>query len=279
MSDPVSKHSESADARPSHRGRPIFSRLICVTAVLLSLIIAGLAAGANSGGLTPDTRVITFSSGSGQWVLTTFAQVKPGSEFYFNNQLYRAADSDKPQVVLSADAGRLAEADLPLDKTSRRPEVGDVVQVLGKDLRFVAHAMLSAVPTGETIRFQGIAYTVAADRSLVETRTVFRAATTTLQRIEITKSAWQHIRDGHTVGGTENAGKSIFNPGENIQALIKNAELLTPVPEANGNLKRDFDAGRNIGMDGLGGRQTSTYRVITTQSGKLVTAYPIVPKG
>jgi hypothetical protein len=92
--------------------------------------------------------------------------------------------------------------------------------------------------------------------------------------IAVSASALQHITDRHTVGGAETDGKSIFNAGESITALIKSAEQVSPVPQAGGNLARVCDAGRIIGIDRATGRQTSTYSVITTDSGQLVTAFP-----
>jgi len=102
-------------------------------------------------------------------------------------------------------------------------------------------------------------------------------STTTSQQIEISDSAWQHVLDRHTAGGSMTAGKSVFNAGVDIRALIKNAEQVTPVTEPNGRLKRVVDAGRSIGIDRATGRQTSTYTVITTESGDLVTAFPGLP--
>lgn len=223
------------------------------------------------------TRVLLFLSSTGQWMPATFERALPGNEFFSNNQLYRVVDSDKAQLVANVDAGKLVEADLPYDRTSHRPGASDVVQVLGKDMRFTAHAVLSTVQPGATVRFQGKAYNVRADRTLADTGKVFTAETSALQRIGITASALQHIVDRHTAGGTANTGKSIFNAGQNIGALIKNAELLAPVAQARGNYERVFDAGRIIGTDRATRRSTSTYTVITTQSGKLVTAFPGMP--
>lgn len=221
-----------------------------------------------------NTRIMLFSPS--EWVLSTFEQAKPGNEFYFNNQLYRVVDSDKAQFVLKIDASKLFEADRQYDKISRRPVASDLVQALDKDIRFVEHALLGTVQPGSTVRFQGRAHKVKTDRSLTNTGITFSSAISPLQRIEITRSGLQHIMDRHTIGGTMNAGKSIFNTGENIQALIKDAQLAAPVQQAGGNCQRVFDAGRIIGTDRATGKQTSTYRVITTQSGKLVTAYPVL---
>lgn len=95
--------------------------------------------------------------------------------------------------------------------------------------------------------------------------------------IEISQGALQHIINRHTVGGAENAGKSTFNSGEDIQALIRNAERITPVQQENGKLQRVVDAGRTIGLDRNTSQSTNIYTVITTQAGELVTAFPGMP--
>jgi hypothetical protein len=224
-----------------------------------------------------DAQVMLFSPVAGQWMLAAFEQARPGSEFYSRNQLYRVLDSKSASVVPNINATRLLEADIQLDKASRRPHAGDVVQVLDKDMGFVAHALLEHVRPGAVVRFQGRAYKVKADAGLVNTGVVFSSAAANLQRIEITPSALQHVLDRHTVGGTMTAGKSVFNSGEDIRALIRSAELVDPTPQARGNDQRIVDAGRMIGVDRQTRRQTSTYTVITTSSGKLVTAFPGLP--
>lgn len=216
------------------------------------------------------TRIVMFTPGVGQWAITTFGKAKPGNEFYFSGQLFRAVGSGKAQVSLLVDSAKLFEADRPSDATSRQPRAGDVVQILGQDTRPVSHALYDSVKPGATIRFQGVAYSVSS-QGLAKN---YSSAASRLQRIEITASAWQHVMDRHTPDGAKNAGTSIFYPQVNIRALIKDSELITPVPESNGYVTREFDAGYTIGYQG--NRQTSTYRVVATQSGKLVTAYPIV---
>lgn len=210
-------------------------------------------------------------------MLTTFGQARPGDEFYSNNHLYRVSESKKAVVVPSADSRKLLEADIQLESTSRRPSATDFVQVRDKDLQFVKHAILSDLQPGATVRFQGRAYRVEPDRSLRSTGAVFSSANRSLQRIEISRSAMQHILDRHTVGGNMNAGKSIFHSGEDIRTLILDAQLTAPVAQARGNYQRIFDAGRPIGMDRATRGSTSTYTVIATDSGNLVTAFPGLP--
>jgi hypothetical protein len=258
-----------------HSGRQRLQRRIVV--LLLALVISSLAvwAGAPTT-FSPSTRVMLFSPDAGQWAIAAFEQAEPGNEFFFNSQLYRVSEAGKAQVVPNVDAAKLLEADLQYDKSSRRPEAGDVVQTLDKDIRFVSHAVFATVQPGATVRFQGRAWRVKQDRSVANTGIVFSSSTPNLQRIEITARGFQHVTDRHAVGGTTTAQKSMFNPTEDIQALIRCAQLTTPVQEPNGLFKRLFDAGRMIGVDGYKRKQTSTYTVITKPSGELVTAYPVL---
>lgn len=224
----------------------------------------------------PDTRVMSFIPGEGQWKIAKFNQSKPGSEFYLNNRLYRAVNSQKALFIPGIDAGKLLEADIQYSNTSRKPLPGDAVQVLDKDIRFIEHSLLSKVQPGSIIRFQGRAYKIKEDRSLVNTGMTFFSEIRNLQRIVITSSGMRHVQDRHMAGGTMTSGKSIFFSSEDVKSLIKCAQLTTPVEEDNGLFKREFDAGRSIGYQ-TNGRQTSTYLVITMKSGNLVTAYPVAP--
>jgi len=95
--------------------------------------------------------------------------------------------------------------------------------------------------------------------------------------ISITPKGLNHVLDRHVPGGVGAAGKSLFNAGEDITALIKAAENVTPVQQANGNWQRIIDAGRPIGIDRVTGQPTNIYTVITTTAGNLVTAFPGLP--
>jgi hypothetical protein len=94
------------------------------------------------------------------------------------------------------------------------------------------------------------------------------------EEINITTKGLAHVTAGHTIGGAESAGNSIFNLGENLPGLIKGAEKVEPVRQAGGNIERIVDAGRNIGIDRTTGVQTTIYTVITRPNGDLVTAFP-----
>jgi hypothetical protein len=192
-------------------------------------------------------------------------------------------------TILSTNGG----AGRKLDLSSMR--IGETISVIGKNLgagkplpaRVIMTKTLVAEDRGPAQRGRKkvvvrtpptrpvVAKKYAAADPPSDLRTSVPAATSTSDSIEITDSAWQHITDRHTVGGAKSSGASIFNQGEDIRALIKMAEGISPVLEANGYLKREFDAGHIIGTDPATGRQTSTCRVIATQSGKLVTAYPV----
>lgn len=251
-----------------------------VFSLIILLLISSLAGCANSQttsntqeSFSAQTRIVVFVPGSRQWVVTTFGMTRPGSEFYFSKKLFRVVGSGKAQVFLPVDSAKLFEADRPSDASSRQPKAGDVVQILGADTRPVSHVLYDQVKPGNSIRFQGVAYSVSS-QGLAKTSS---SATSTLQRIEITASAWQHVIDRHIPGGSMTAGKSVFNSGVDVRSLIVDAQLLAPVPQSRGNCERVCDAGRGIGVDRTTGRQTSTYTVITRQSGKLVTAFPGLP--
>lgn len=221
----------------------------------------------------PLTRVVLFEPGTGKWILVEFKETQPGSEFCYNNQFYRVDESGKALPVPNVRANRLFEAGRSYDYTSRPPGNSDIVQILDKDMRPLHHSVISEVKSGATVRFQGKAYSITSKKKPTDTGTVFYAADSTLQRIEITKGAMRHITDRHTVSGTRNAGASIFNPDEDIRVLIKNAEIVSPM-QSRDKFKRVMDAGHIIGIDTQSGKQTSLYIVITTQAGILVTAYP-----
>jgi len=96
--------------------------------------------------------------------------------------------------------------------------------------------------------------------------------------IGITESALGHVVDRHTVGGVESAGKSLFNEGEDLVGLIRDAEGTAPVRQAWGrNYQRVVDAGRNIGVDRVTNDATSVYSVITNVDNVLVTMFPGLP--
>lgn len=152
-------------------------------------------------------------------------------------------------------------------------DLGDVAQVVNGAAECAACTVLGAFQPGAAVCFN---YVTADQVKTAQPAKEQEATNEVTYPIEITQSAWQHVMKRHTAGGPENAGKSIFNAGVDIRALIKKAETATPVPEPNGYYSREFDAGRNIGYDGRSGEQTRVFRVITTQAGKLVTAYPVV---
>ena len=95
--------------------------------------------------------------------------------------------------------------------------------------------------------------------------------------IKIGVQGLEHVAERHTVGGAKSMGKSVFAAGEDLVALIKNAEGTQAVTQPNGRLQRIVDAGRAIGTDRATGGKTSLYTVITDKIGNLVTAFPGKP--
>ena len=84
------------------------------------------------------------------------------------------------------------------------------------------------------------------------------------------------MRSGILFGGAQTAGKSIFAPGTNIREVVKAAEAINPVRQANGNFSRIVDAGRTVGMT-FQGAATHIYTVVTNAANELVTAFPGLP--
>ena len=97
-------------------------------------------------------------------------------------------------------------------------------------------------------------------------------------RITVTEERLQHVLDGHVVGGPKTAQKSLFaGDAQEVEQLIKLATSVEPTPQTGGNFQRVVDAGKVIGTDRATGLPTSTYTVITSERGELVTAFPGVP--
>lgn len=236
--------------------------------------------------LSPDTKVAAFLPQTEEWVPTTFARVRPGTEFTHADHLYKVDDSGKAALVPDVDAAKLALADRPYDNSSYRgPQESDAVQVLDADLRVTGHAVLGKVEPRTRLCFHGRVYYLEASRNLAYRGVVIaakipqplRKTLVRSQPIEITQGALRHIMDRHTAGGVANAGKSVFYPAEDLRRLIDHAIYFIPVEQAGGNMQRVIDAGRPIGICRSTGKPTNTYTVITTSSGKLVTAFPGLP--
>jgi len=106
------------------------------------------------------------------------------------------------------------------------------------------------------------------------------AAETARPEINITERGLAHVIKRHTQGGAEAVGRSIFTEGvEGIVNLIRQASVIDPTQQANGNLQRIVDAGRIVGIDRVTDLPTTIYTVITDIANTLVTAFPGVPGG
>jgi len=102
-------------------------------------------------------------------------------------------------------------------------------------------------------------------------------AAVTSKTINVTERGLQHVVERHIPGGLQSAGKSVFSAGEDISALIRQAQSVTPTQQAGGNLQRIVNAGKTIGIDRATGKPTSVYTVITNKSGDLITTFPGKP--
>ncbi len=274
--------------RPLHRWK--FWQYIAVVLIALSAVACqslavptGTSSDAGSKSVvnavfSPETRVMLFTRDMGQWVIARRRDAKPGSEFLYDNKMFRVSDANKTELAAGIDIAKLYEADRAEDKTSRVPTANDVVLRLDKQKDPVNHDFLKSLPVGTLVCFQGRVYSVGAGAKAVVTNTQ-PSVLSYLQKIEITNSSWQHVTSRHTPSGSKNSGASIFYQGENIKALVKFSEIVTPEQEQNGYYSRDYDAGHIVGYDPYrNGMQTSTVKVISTAKGQLVTVYPVVLK-
>jgi hypothetical protein len=99
------------------------------------------------------------------------------------------------------------------------------------------------------------------------------------QRITDIEERMTYINNRHVEGGKATANKSIFNKGENVRQLVRQAETVPPVMQEHGNTYRITNAGRNVGIDRVTKRQTPFYTVITTKENKLINSFPGLPTG
>jgi RHS repeat-associated protein len=96
--------------------------------------------------------------------------------------------------------------------------------------------------------------------------------------IRITPEGLRHVTERHTHNDVARfAGKSKFNPNEDVRALIDSASQQNMLKQTNGKFARIFDVGREIGLDRTTGRQTRVMTIITKPNGNLVTAFPGEP--
>lgn len=63
----------------------------------------------------------------------------------------------------------------------------------------------------------------------------------------------------------------------NIIGLIREGSQQRAVLQSNGYFSRNWDVGRNIGIDRVTGQQTSIVTVINKSNGNLVSAFPGLP--
>ncbi len=93
--------------------------------------------------------------------------------------------------------------------------------------------------------------------------------------INLTREGLAHTLERHAAGGAAKfGGKSNFGAGEDVGALIRSGTQQPMMRQANGNLARTFDVGREIGFDRNTGGPTSIITIITRPNGNLVTAFP-----
>jgi len=98
-------------------------------------------------------------------------------------------------------------------------------------------------------------------------------------KINITPEGLAHAPRRHSVNRyTKYAGKSKFDVGIDVAALIKQAEQEPAHRQADGSFARTVDIGHEIGVDRASGRRSSLLTVITRANGDLITAFPGQPQ-
>jgi len=97
-------------------------------------------------------------------------------------------------------------------------------------------------------------------------------------KINITPEGLAHALRRHTVNRyTKYAGKSKFDVGIDVAALIMRAEQQPEHCQPDGSFARTLDVGHEIGIDRASGRRSSLITVITRANGDLITAFPGQP--
>jgi len=101
------------------------------------------------------------------------------------------------------------------------------------------------------------------------------AAAASSNGIEISQQAFDHVIEGHTVGGTDAAGNSIFSGGEDeVANLIQGSQTSYGFPQ--GGTTAYLNYGQQVGYLSSG-QYTFIYSVIVDAEGNLVTAFPGCP--
>lgn len=95
--------------------------------------------------------------------------------------------------------------------------------------------------------------------------------------INVMEGGFDHVVEGHTVGGTNTAGNSIFNgDAQDVANWIQSSQTTDGIVRGNLNIAYVNYAGDTVGWSAAG-QYTSVYTVITDLMGNLVTAFPGFP--
>jgi hypothetical protein len=98
-----------------------------------------------------------------------------------------------------------------------------------------------------------------------------------LSSISITASRMSHVINNHTINGSNNLGKSIFNDGVDIEKLIIDSSSIPKTIQSGGNYERIVTHSDVVGIDRTKNASTNVYTVITDAQDNLVTAFPGKP--
>lgn len=99
---------------------------------------------------------------------------------------------------------------------------------------------------------------------------------------DIGEAEFDHVIDGHSFGGVDSAGKSLFlGDAQDVANLIQNSQTTWSVVQGNGNFAyvnfTNDAVGVLGGSTGSAGQFTNVYTVIVNPGGGLVTAFPGFP--
>jgi hypothetical protein len=96
--------------------------------------------------------------------------------------------------------------------------------------------------------------------------------------VNLTPKGLKHVEDRHIRTDIRRwSGKSKFDPGVNVEKVIKDGTHQPMVKQRNGNFVRTYDTGKPVGFDVKTKQKTSIITIVTDSNNNLVTAFPGKP--
>jgi hypothetical protein len=193
-------------------------------------------------------------------------------------KLFSEADADA--TVVPEDSGLPSEKMVGNAVSEGTPETSDEEArraVYSKDA-IHSYDITDYIPNPKTLVFGAIKFIgLKGAKETVEhlgKEALEGAGKAATRGINPTQKGLAHVAARHLPGGAKIAGKSLFGASEDISALARAAQGVTPVLQRGGNFARTLDAGRGIGIDRATGQATSFYTVITNAADELITMFP-----